>query len=89
MLSRSRTITEYPNWNSNERPFIGYSWFVSETEDGSKMISHTGTQGGFYCDYVSIPSKGIIYVMLCNIPVQQEPKRENVLEVLKKFNWLD
>lgn len=89
MLERSRTITEYPNWNSNEEAFIGYSWFVSETEDGSKMISHTGTQGGFYCDYVSIPSKGIIYVMLCNIPVQQEPKREKVLAVLQKFNWLD
>ena len=89
MIERSRTITEYPNWNSTEKPFIGYSWFISETEDGSKIISHTGTQGGFYCDYVSIPSKGIIYVMLCNIPVEQAPKREKVLEVLKKFNWLD
>lgn len=89
MIERSRTITEYPNWGNAERPFIGYSWFISETEDGSKMISHTGTQGGFYCDYVSIPSKGIIYVMLCNIPVEQERKREKVLEVLKRFNWLD
>jgi CubicO group peptidase (beta-lactamase class C family) len=89
MIDRSRTITAYPNWSSNEEAFIGYSWFVSETEDGSKMISHTGTQGGFYCDYASIPSKGIIYVMLCNIPVQQEPKREKVLNVLRKFNWLD
>jgi CubicO group peptidase (beta-lactamase class C family) len=89
VIERSRTITEYQNWSSAEKPFIGYSWFVGETIDGSKMIYHTGTQGGFYCDYVSIPSKGIIYVMLCNIPVQQEPKREKVLEVLKKFNWLD
>lgn len=89
MIDRSRTITEYPNWNSSEKPFIGYSWFIETLEDGSTMISHTGTQGGFYCDYVSIPSKGIIYVMLCNIPVQQEPKRKKVLEVLKKFTWLN
>lgn len=89
MIERSRTISEYSNWSSSEKPFIGYSWFIDTLEDGSKMISHTGTQGGFYCDYVSIPSKGIIYVMLCNIPVQQEPKREKVLEVLKKYNWLD
>lgn len=89
MIDRSRTITEYPNWNSPEKPFIGYSWFIETLEDGSKMISHTGTQGGFYCDYVSIPSKGITYVMLCNLPVQQEPKRERVLGVLKKFNWLN
>ena len=89
VIDRSHTITEYPNWNSPEKPFIGYSWFIETLEDGSKMISHTGTQGGFYCDYVSIPSKGIIYVMLCNLPVQQESKREKVLEVLKKFNWLN
>lgn len=89
IIERSRTITEYPNWNSYEKPFIGYSWFIETLENGSKMISHTGTQGGFYCDYVSIPSKGIVYVMLCNVPVQQEPKRQKVLEVLKKFNWLD
>lgn len=89
MIDRSRIITEYPNWSSSEKPFIGYSWFIDTLPDGSKMISHTGTQGGFYCDYVSIPSKGIIYVMLCNTPVEQEPKRHKVLEVLKKYNWLD
>jgi CubicO group peptidase (beta-lactamase class C family) len=89
VIHYSRKVTMYPNWKSKEKPFIGYSWFIDRLEDGSKMISHTGTQGGFYCDYVSIPSKGIIYIMLCNIPVQQEPKRKKVLEVLKKFNWLD
>lgn len=89
IIEHSRTITEYPNWQSNEKPFIGYSWFIETLNDGSKMISHTGTQGGFYCDYVSIPSKGIIYVMLCNIPVQQEPKRTQVLEVLRKYGWLN
>lgn len=89
VIERSRTITEYPNWASPEKPFIGYSWFIETLGDGSKMISHTGTQGGFYCDYVSIPSKGIIYVMLCNIPVQQEPERAQVLEVLKKYDWLN
>lgn len=89
MIERSQTITEYANWSSPEKPFIGYSWFIETLEDGSKMISHTGTQGGFYCDYVSIPSKGIVYVMLCNVPVQQEPKRKKVLALLKKYNWLD
>jgi CubicO group peptidase (beta-lactamase class C family) len=88
-INYSRKVTTYPNWKSKEKPFIGYSWFIDRLEDGSKMIYHTGTQGGFYCDYVSIPSKGIVYVMLCNIPVEQEPKRAKVLEVLKKFNWLN
>ena len=88
-IEDSRTIKDYANWKSNTPPFIGYSWFIGKTEDGNKMIYHTGTQGGFYGDFVSIPEKGIIYVMLCNIPTPQEAKREAVLSILKKYNWLD
>ena len=53
------------------------------------MIYHTGTQGGFYGDYVSIPEKGLVYVMLCNIPTPQEEKRTLILNLLKEYNWLD
>jgi len=88
-IEESRTIKIYSNWKSTTSPFIGYSWFIGETEDGYKMIYHTGTQGGFYGDYVSIPEKGITYIMLCNIPTPQEEKREAVLSLLKKYNWLD
>jgi CubicO group peptidase (beta-lactamase class C family) len=88
-IEDSRNIKEYSNWNSSTPPFIGYSWFIGKTADGDKMIFHTGTQGGFYGDYVSIPQKGITYIMLCNIPTPQEAKREVVLSLLKKYNWLD
>ena len=88
-IDDSRTIKEYKNWKSRTQPFIGYSWFIGKTIDGYKMIYHTGTQGGFYGDYVSIPEKGIIYIMLCNIPTPQEEKREAVLTILKNYNWLD
>jgi len=89
IIDDSRTIKEYPNWSSNTPPFIGYSWFIGETPEGYKMIYHTGTQGGFYGDYVTIPEKGIIYVMLCNIPTPQEEKRIPILDLLKEYNWLD
>jgi CubicO group peptidase (beta-lactamase class C family) len=49
-------------------PFIGWSWFVGRTADGSKVVGHTGTQGGFIANYVSIPQKGVLIVMLCNSP---------------------
>jgi CubicO group peptidase (beta-lactamase class C family) len=88
-IEESRTIKEYNNWKSTTPPFIGYSWFIGTIEDGHKMIYHTGTQGGFYGDYVSIPEKGITYIMLCNIPTPQEEKRDAVLSVLKKYHWLD
>lgn len=88
-IEKSRTIYQYPNWKSTITPFIGYSWFIGATEDGTKMIYHTGTQGGFYADFVSIPEKGITYIMVCNIPTPQEEKRAVVLKLLKEFNWLD
>jgi CubicO group peptidase (beta-lactamase class C family) len=87
-LDDSRKIKEYPNWK-DDPAFIGYSWFIGETLEGFKMIYHTGTQGGFYGDYVSIPEKEIVYIMLCNTPTPQEEKREVVLSILKKYNWLD
>ncbi len=89
ILDDSREVKNYPNWSSREKPFIGYSWFIDQTTEGYKMIYHTGTQGGFYGDYVSIPEKGIMYVMLCNIPTPQEEKRIPVLTLLKEYNWLD
>jgi CubicO group peptidase (beta-lactamase class C family) len=89
IIDDSREIKKYSNWKSSEAPFIGYSWFIGQTSEGYKMISHTGTQGGFYGDFVSIPEKGIIYIMLCNIPTPQEEKRAHVLDLLHKYNWLD
>ena len=89
IINTSRTIRNYPHWQDTVPPFIGASWFIGQTDEGYKMVYHTGTQGGFYGDYVSIPEKGIVYVMLCNIPTPQEEKRSAVLSILKKYNWLD
>ncbi|MEJ1239042.1 serine hydrolase domain-containing protein [Chryseolinea sp. T2] len=50
------------------QPFIGWSWFVGTTADGSKIVGHTGTQGGFIANYVSIPQKKVLIVILCNSP---------------------
>jgi Beta-lactamase. len=88
-IERSRTITSFPNWKNINPPFIGLSWFVEATDDNLKIISHTGTQGGFYCDYVSIPEKGIVYILLCNTPKPRDQYREAVLSILKKNNWLE
>lgn len=88
-IERSRTITTYENWKSDEPPFIGVGWFLSQPSDSVKMISHTGSQGGFSSDFVSIPEKEIVYILLCNKPVQILPLRKKVLASLMKSNWLD
>jgi CubicO group peptidase (beta-lactamase class C family) len=88
-IERSRTITAYENWKSKEPPFIGFSWFLSQPSDSVKIVSHTGSQGGFSSDYVSIPEKEIIYILLCNRPEPIMDLRKKVLASLKKYNWLE
>lgn len=88
-MLRSYTIQEFDNWKSDKKPFIGLSWFIEETKEGLKTISHTGTQGGFYCHFVSIPEKHILYMLLANRKYPREESFEKVLDILRQQNWLE
>ncbi len=83
-VTRSRTITNYPNWKDSHPPFIGFSWFISFTEDSLKVVSHTGSQGGFSSDFVSIPEKEITYIILSNKPLPILEIRKKVMTILKR-----
>jgi CubicO group peptidase (beta-lactamase class C family) len=75
-----------PTTIENEKiiqPFIGWSWFVYKTKDGAAMIGHTGSQGGFLCNYVTIPEKGIFFIILCNTPRDVKGFSEKIM------SWLD
>lgn len=87
-INKSRTIQEFPNWNSSSPPFIGLSWFIGNT-DSLKTVYHTGSQGGFLCDYFTIPEKGIVYIALCNTPKDLNAYREKLVALLRENNWLD
>jgi len=90
-IREARTIKEYPQWTSAEKPFIGWPWFITQ-EDSVTLIGHPGSQGGFLTNYVSIPEKGIFFVILCNAPreaYEMSTTTRFVLSELKKQNWLD
>lgn len=87
-IEKSRTPFFYANWQDSIPPFIGHSWFIGR-QDSLKVVSHTGSQGGFISDYVSVPEKEILYVILCNTPKPIGPYRRKFFELLKKYNWLD
>jgi CubicO group peptidase (beta-lactamase class C family) len=85
----SATIKTFPQWSTKEPPFIGWSWFIDETSDGLKVISHTGHQGGFAAYYISIPSKGIFAVVLFNAPYDVYAYRKNLITLLQANQWLE
>lgn len=67
-------------------PKIGWSWFIDRTKDGFLTIGHTGSQGGFRANYVSVPEKEWFIVILSSAPRPLEEHTLRVLEYLKTVN---
>lgn len=89
VLRESRTIKPWPNWKDATPPSIGWSWFIDKTPEGLKTVGHTGSQGGFLCNYVTVPEKDIIFIILCNTRRDVEGFTQFITEWLAKYNWLE
>ena len=87
--TRQKSRTAYPlnDWKDSTPSQLGLSWFVSKYE-GHDMYSHTGSQGGFTSDFVSIPDVGYFYCILSNTPVDINKTREKVLQYSKEKGWI-
>lgn len=88
VLEDSKTIKPWPNWEDETPPFIGWSWYIGQTPDGLKTVGHTGSQGGFLCNYVTVPEKDILFVILCNTPRDVDGFTEFITEWLIKNDWV-
>jgi CubicO group peptidase (beta-lactamase class C family) len=92
-IADSRTIKTFPSWTSHRAPFIGWSWFIlplpDAVPDHLQQIGHTGSQGGFSANYVTVPAKDVMFVFLLNAPRDFEAITGKILDELSKSNWLD
>lgn len=88
-LAESRTVQAPANWSDSTPPFIAWSWFIEENAGNIPTIAHTGTQGGFYCHYVLIPGKQILYIVLANRIYPREESFDVSMALLQQANWLD
>ncbi|MBL7849762.1 MAG: beta-lactamase family protein [Cyclobacteriaceae bacterium] len=88
-IDSSAIVKKFPQWTSPEPPFIGWSWFIDRTPDGHKVICHTGHQGGFAAYYISVPSQGILAVVLYNAPYDVYAFRERLFMLLASHGWLE
>lgn len=89
IFKNSKTIKPWSNWQDATPPYIGWSWFIAKTPDNIKTVGHTGSQGGFLSNYVTIPEKGITFIILCNTPRNVDGFTEFITEWLQKNNWLE
>lgn len=81
-IAASKEVKTFGPWKGAEPAFIGWSWFIGKTPGGLKTVGHTGTQGGFYCDYVTIPEKKILYLMLANFPIDRDLLNREVIRIM-------
>lgn len=87
VISQSRTIYPLQNWQDSIPSWMGLSWFISKQND-HMMYSHTGSQGGFTADFVSIPSAGFFYCIVSNVPLEIMSTRKKVLEYAGEKGWI-
>lgn len=88
-IEESQEIAIPAHWKGEESPFIGFSWFIGQTKEGYQIVEHTGTQGGFYGHYISVPTKKVLYVILANRYFDRDEAREKVISLLQDRHWLD
>ena len=88
-IVQAKTIFRPVNWACSIPPVVGWSWFIGQTTDSLRTVGHTGSQGGFVANYVTVPDKQILFIILCNTPRDIEVDASYVLRLLKEENWLD
>jgi len=86
VLEDARTVKTFANWSAPHAPFIGWSWFIDQSTYDVLTVGHTGTQGGFYCNYVVVPDQEIFVVILCNFPFDREGMTADMMRLLTKEN---
>ncbi len=89
IFTDSKTIKSWPNWEDDIPPFIGWSWYIGETPDGIETVGHTGSQGGFLSNFVTVPEKGIAFIILSNTPRDVDGFTEYITKWLIDKNWLE
>jgi CubicO group peptidase (beta-lactamase class C family) len=88
----AHTVKQFSNWSSNVPPFIGWSWFIQNYRGDIKSVGHPGSQGGFLTNYITLPDKGILLVILCNAPREEYEMQDftkYILTEIEKQNWYD
>ncbi len=83
----ARNIYPLKEWKDTIPSVLGLSWFISSFQ-GHTMYSHTGSQGGFTADYVSIPEQGFFYCILSNTPLKILETRAQVLKMGIEKGWI-
>ncbi len=84
-VKQSWKVFDPPNWTSPHPPSRGWSWEIGRTSTGLETVEHHGDQGGFVANYVMIPERELLMVILCNGRRDEEKYSEILMKVVESM----
>lgn len=84
-IEESRSPKRFAQMSDTTQAKLGWSWFIGKTQDGYKTAGHTGSQGGFRANYLVIPEKKQLLILLSASPRPLEEYTSHMLEFLRRL----
>jgi len=75
--------TAYVPENEAETSFYGYGWAIHKSPDNSKVVTHNGSNGIYFADFIRYIDDDIVVIALSNIILNQQS--ENVARTISEM----
>ncbi|MEZ6001768.1 serine hydrolase [Hyphomonas sp.] len=53
--------------NEKDTTFYGYGWSIQSTNDGGRIITHNGSNGLFFADFIRFVDEDLVVILLTNV----------------------
>lgn len=65
--ARERMWTPHVREGADGDSFYGYGWSVRDLPDGTRVVSHNGSNGILFADLALVPAQGLVLFMASNV----------------------
>ena len=85
LTSKTREIQETPYVAENDKmtSYYGYGWAISQSDRGTKIVSHNGSNGLYFADFVRFIDDDVVVIYITNAFLG--PESENVAREIGKM----
>lgn len=85
LSSKTRELQEtaYVPENDNMTSYYGYGWAISESDRGTRIVAHNGSNGLYFADFVRFIDEDVVVIYMTNAFLGRES--ENVARELGKM----
>lgn len=73
LTPESIALLQAPHVPENEdgATFYGYGWSIQSTNDGSRIVTHNGSNGLFFADFIRFVDEDLVVIFLTNVSLPE------------------